>query len=400
MSDVRPFAALRFARALEPRLAGPYDVIAPEERERLAAEPENIVHLTLPPGAEGERDYAGAAATLERWIASGVLVRDPVPRLYALEERTTDGRTRCGFLSLLRLHDYADGVVLPHENTMPGPKRDRLLLTRSVRANLEPLFFLYEDRDAKLDSVLEQARTGEALARGRGPDGTELTLYGVDAPEAAGQVTSFLAQLPVIIADGHHRYETMLSYRDECRAAHPDAGPDAPWEFALAYLVNAFDPGSEIRAIHRVLRGETADPAPVLEAAGFRVESLPVPASGEALLATLAARGAEHAFVLASADGLLLCTRARGPRLDVEVLHDEILPGLGGELSYDSRPDRLLANLRSGEAALGVFQNPIDPDDLFRVIQAGARLPRKSTFFSPKIPSGLVVRDFEPEAGG
>ncbi len=89
MSDVRPFAALRFARALEPRLAGPYDVIAPEERERLAAEPENIVHLTLPPGAEGERDYAGAAATLERWIASGVLVRDPVPRLYALEERTT-----------------------------------------------------------------------------------------------------------------------------------------------------------------------------------------------------------------------------------------------------------------------------------------------------------------------
>ena len=397
MSDVRSFAALRFARALEPRLAGPYDVIAPEERERLAAEPENIVHLTLPSGVEGERDYAAAAATLERWIASGVLLRDPRPRLYVLEERTSDGRMRRGFLALLRLHDYADGVVLPHENTMPGPKRDRLLLTRSVRANLEPLFFLYEDRDAKLDSVLEQARAGVALARARGPDGTELTLCAVEAPEAAGQVRSFLAQLPAIIADGHHRYETMLSYRDECRAAHPDAGPDAPWEFALAYLVNAFDPGSEIRAIHRVLRGEPADPGPVLEAAGFRSEPLPGPATGAALVETLAARSAEHAFALASAETVRLCTRARGPRLDVEVLHDEILPRLGGKLSYESRPDRLLANLHSGDAALGLFLNPIDPDGLIRVIKAGTRLPRKSTFFSPKVPSGLVVRDFGPD---
>ena len=246
--------------------------------------------------------------------------------------------------------------------------------------------------------MLEQASSGEALAQARGPDGTELTLYGVDAPEAVSQVQAFLSQLPVIIADGHHRYETMVSYRDECRAAHPDAGPDAPWEFALAYLVNAFDPGSEIRAIHRVLRGDTADPAPVLEAAGFRSETLPLPANGQALVETLAAHP-EHAFALASASGVLLCTRERGQRLDVEVLHDEILPGLGGELSYDSRPDRLLANVRQGSVALGVFQNPIVPDGLFRVIQAGARLPRKSTFFSPKIPSGLVVRDFAEEVG-
>ena len=161
MSEVRPFRALRFREAPGPRIAGPYDVISAEERAALGREPQNIVHLTLPSGAEGERDYDGAGRTLERWKEEGVLVRDPSPRIYTLEERVSDGRVRRGFLALVRLADYAERVVLPHERTLAGPKRDRLLLTRAVRANLEPIFFLYEDRD---DNSYRTATVGRLLS--------------------------------------------------------------------------------------------------------------------------------------------------------------------------------------------------------------------------------------------
>lgn len=392
MSDFRPFRGLRFAAEPEPRLAPPYDVIAPEERDRLAENPESIVHLTLPPGETGERDYESARATLERWKAEGVLVRDERECLYVLRENTTDGRVRRGFIGALRLADYEEKVVLPHERTLPAAKRDRLLLTRATRANLEPLFFLYEDRDAKLDEALDAACAGPRLAAARGPDGTGLELFALDDRAHIDAVRAFLADLPVVIADGHHRYETMRTYRDECRAESD--GGDAPSEFVMGYLVNAFDPGSAVRAIHRVLRGEVSEPGPVLRSLGFEDEPLHAD-DADAVLAALEARAADrHVFVLALPGGeLRLAHRARGERLDVEVLHDELLPALGGELSFDARPARLLETLRERRASLGIFLHPLDPDSLFRVVQDGVLLPEKSTFFTPKVPSGLVVRD-------
>jgi uncharacterized protein (DUF1015 family) len=395
MSDFRPFQGLRFTRDVEPKLAPPYDVISPEDREQLGSEPENIVHLTLPPGSSGQRDYALASKLMASWIESGVLARDEAERFYVLQERTTDGRTRRGFIGLLRLADYEERVVLPHEKTMPGPKRDRLLLTREVRANLEPLFFLYEDRDGRLDPALDAAVAGEMLVGATGPDGTGLELFALEDPARIEQVRSFLADLPVVIADGHHRYETMRTYRDECREDGSSDAEDAAPELVMGYLVNAFDPGSAVRAIHRVLRGELAELEPALEAAGFTCR--PIEAmEADPLLAFLAEQASgQHAFVFAKPGGeLLLATRPKGETLDVEVLQEEIISPLGGELSYDARPARLLKTMRDGGASLGIFLNPTDPDDLFRVVQEGKVLPSKSTFFTPKIPSGLVVRDF------
>jgi uncharacterized protein (DUF1015 family) len=395
VSDFRPFRGLRFTADAGPRLAPPYDVIAPDERERLAGEPENIVHLTLPPGTTGERDYDSARDTLERWRTEGVLERDERERLYVLRESTTDGRVRRGFVGALRLADYEERVVLPHERTLPAAKRDRLLLTRAVRANLEPLFFLYEDRDAKLDDALDAACAGACLARADGPDGTGLELFALDDRGQIDAVRAFLADLPVVIADGHHRYETMRTYRDECRA-EPGHESDAGSEFVMGYLVNAFDPGSAVKAIHRVLRGDVAELEPVLRAAGFESEPLDAP-DAEGVLAALAAAsaGERHAFAFALPGGeVRLAQRARGERLDVEVLYDELLPALGGELSFDARPARLLETLRGRDASLGILMHPLDPDGLFRVVQAGVLLPEKSTFFTPKIPSGLVLRDF------
>jgi uncharacterized protein (DUF1015 family) len=396
MSEIRPFAALRYARDLRPRLAPPWDVIGPEQRERLAGEAENIVHLTLPPGPEGERDYASARTTLERWLREGVLVRDPGPRLYLLRERVEGGRMRRGLLALLRIADYDERVVLPHERTMPKARLDRMLLTREVEANLEPLFFLYEDPDQKLAASLDAAERGERVAACSGLDGTGLELTAVESPELLAELQAFFVERPVVIADGHHRYDTMLRYRDERRAAGR-ATTDAPCDFVLAYLVNAFDPGSEIRAIHRVVRGEPADPEPVLREAGFELE--PIDANtptADALLATLAARRAEsHAFVFARGARTQLATRPRGDALDVEVLHSELLPRTGGEPSFDADPERALDTARRGDAAFAVLQNPLSAEELFRVVRAGSLLPQKSTYFAPKIPSGLLLRDFK-----
>jgi uncharacterized protein (DUF1015 family) len=394
MSDFRPFRALRFARDLAPRLAPPWDVISPDERTVLAAEAENIVHLTLPPGNSGERDYASASRTLADWIAGGVLVRDSAECLYVLRESTTDGRIRRGFIGLLRIADYDERIVLPHEKTMKRGVQDRLLLTREVRANLEPLFFLYEDRDAQLDACLDVACAGTQLAAAAGPDGTGLELFALDGAPELDAVRGFLADLPVVIADGHHRYETMRSYRDECRSQQSGAAADAGHEFVMGYLVNAFDPGSAVQAIHRELRGEIAPLDSVLTAAGFARQALAPLAAAELIERLAECAETQHAFVFGESGGALsLVTRDKGESLDVEVLHGELLPALGGELAFDARPARLLETLAHARAELGIFMNPTHPDDLFRVVRAGGVLPQKSTFFTPKIASGLLVRD-------
>ncbi len=394
MSEVRAFAALRFARDPEPRIAPPWDVISEVDRARFGAEPENIVHLTLPPGPEGARDYAAARAALERWRRERVLVRDASPALYALAERTPRGRLRRGFFAELRLADYAERAVLPHERTMPKAKQDRLLLTREVQANLEPLFFLYEDREGRGAALLDAALQGEALARPRGPDGSALELYATRDVGVIERFQRLLGERPVVIADGHHRYETMLAYRDERRSAAGRIERDAPFEFVLGYFANAFDPGTEIRAIHRLLRGPTGSPRERLAAAGFAIDDLGS-RPAEALLGRLASRRKDaHAFSFASERGALLATRTRGPRLDVEVLHEELLLPLGGTLAFDAEPDRVLATARGDAGAWAVLLNPLEPEDLFRVVASGAVLPQKSTYFAPKIPSGLVLRDF------
>ncbi len=395
MSEVRPFRGFRFNEPLEPLLAGPYDVIAPEERDRLAEQPHSIVHLTLPPGESEARDYELAARTLKRWIRERVLSPDSKECLYVLEETTEDGRVRKGFIANVRLADYSERVILPHERTMRGPKQDRLLLTREVRANLEPLFFLYEDRENRLGEIWTRQERAAAVAECTGPDGTRLRMWADSDPSRIALVREHLRERSLIIADGHHRYETMVAYRDECRR---EAGRDAgPAEFVMAYLVNAFDPGSKVQAIHRVLRGSTADPIEVARSCGFECESGPSAETGDDLVRALAPRaGSECAFILVESGGrTTLVRRPRDKQLDVEVLHSELLPPLGGELSFDARPNRLLDTCRSGGAALGILLNPIAPEVLFRVVQAGAILPQKSTYFAPKIPTGLVLRSFD-----
>jgi uncharacterized protein (DUF1015 family) len=395
VTEIRPFSAYRYTRELGPRIAPPYDVLSDADRAAYAREPENVVHVTLPEGPEGQRSYGTAATLFRNWIGQGVLEQDPEPHLYVLYERTPGGETRRGFFGLVRLAGYDEGKVLPHERTMPGPKEDRLRLTREVRANLEPLFFLYEDREGSLEEVLERVTSTPSVARATGPDGTELALFAPPPAEPLRRLQSLLEERPLVIADGHHRYETMVHYRDECRAARP-RDPDAPHEFVMGYLVNAFDPGTRVRAIHRVVQRPLETVRAAAGAAGFAVESMPEETDPSSALAELGRLNeTEHAFVLVGKAGApLLLRRPRGEDLDVEVLHAKLLPEEPGAARFDADAERVFGAARDGDG-VGLLLNPVSADELFRVVREGRLLPQKSTYFSPKVPSGLVFRDLE-----
>ncbi|HEY5657888.1 MAG TPA: DUF1015 domain-containing protein, partial [Myxococcota bacterium] len=367
MTDVRAFRALRYDAArvdLARVLVPPYDVIAPEERAALYdADPHSAIRLELTRSVDDEAatDYADVRRTLEAWCASGVLVRDARPALYALRQtfRGPDGarHTRDGFFGLLRLEDYARRVVRPHERTLAAPKADRLKLLRAARANLSSIFALFEDSEQALADVLAPAFAGEPLAQAEDAGGTRHHLAALCDAETIEGVRAFLAQRPVVIADGHHRYETALAYRDERRAAG-GADRDAPSEWTLAYFTNAYGPGNLLLPIHRLIR---KGPVPREEAwrerlPGWREESVAA-ASAEAVPALLA-RHLEplrdaHAFALDDASGRLRIfsrARAAGDPLSLHIVHRDVIQGVFG-LDEDAVREGGLGYPKSAEQA-------------------------------------------------
>jgi uncharacterized protein (DUF1015 family) len=424
VSDVRPFRALRYdpervdlGRVLVP----PYDVISAADRVRLyERDPHSAVRLELTREVQDEAttDYAEIRERLVSWQAEGVLLRDPRPGFYALRQRfrAPDGTeaTREGFFGLLRLEDYERRVVRPHERTLEGPKADRLKILRASRANLSSVFLLYEDRDDALPGIIGSDVAGPEATSARDEAGAEHTLARVEEPERVKALTQLLADRPLVIADGHHRYETALAYRDECRRARPDAGPDAPFEFLLAYFANAFAPGTLLLPIHRlVLRGSVPSDAEWEERLpGWTQQSVSVPgaeAVPELLARHLGPLRDRHAFAADDASGRLrIFSRPRlGDELSVRVIHREVIEGVfaldeaavrGGAIAYPKDAVQTARDLRGGEGRVALYLNPLEPDDVFRVTAAGEVMPQKSTFFFPKLPTGLLLRLLEEEA--
>ena len=235
---------------LAPVTAPPYDVIDPEQRERLLARsPHNVVAVDLPRDPSGGDPYAHAAATLRAWRDEGIVVADPEPALWALEQDYTgpDGerRTRHGLLARVRVEDYGRGRIRPHERTHPGPKEDRLRLTRATRANLSPIFSLYDgDAWSALAPELERAPLGELTD----DDGTTHRLWRVGDGDAIAAAQEALRPAELLIADGHHRYETARAYAQEI-------GGEGPHRHTLMCLVSMSDPGLTIFPTHRLLTG-------------------------------------------------------------------------------------------------------------------------------------------------
>ncbi len=422
MNLVLPFRALRYdpgrvdlSRALVP----PYDVIAPAEREAFfERDPHNAIRLQLTRDVadEADTDYRFVRATLDAWQRAGVLIRDERPAYYALRQRFTapggGELVREGFFGLLRLEDYERRVVRPHERTLAGPKADRLKLLSAARANVSSVFLLYEDRDATLPPLLGPDFDAGPLAEGRDAAGTTHTLARVEDPERIEALRRFMAERPLVIADGHHRYETALAYRDAQRAQAGAADPDAPHEFLLAYFANAFAPGSLLLPIHRLIRKGPAptDAAWSKRLYGWSETSVPVPRVEDipALLAEhVAPLRDRHAFAADDASGRLrILSRPSQPggELTVRVIHREVIEGVFGldegavrEGAIDYPKDALATarDRRAGRGSVALYLNPLAPEDVFRISAAGEVLPQKSTFFHPKLPTGLVLRLLE-----
>ena len=424
MTRIRPFRALRYdvgRVSLAKVIVPPYDVIAASDREGFyTRDPHNAIRLELTRRVEDEArtDYADVRGTLEAWTRSGVLVRDPRPAFYALRQsfHGPDGKThvRDGFFGLLHLEDYARGSVRPHERTLEGPKADRLKMLRAAQANLSSVFLLYEDREEDLLRRLAPALEAEPLAAARDEAGATHRLARIEDPALIESVRAFLEPRPLVIADGHHRYETALAYRDERRAAMPGAGDDAPFEWILAYFANAFAPGSLLLPIHRlILRGSPPSDAEwAARLPGWSCETFALGSADElpGLLASrLAPLQCRHAFAADDASGRLrVFSRARAEsgtagELSVRVIHREVIEGVfglderavrEGAIDYPKSALQTALDLRAGRGVVALYLNPLAPEDVFRVTAAGEVLPQKSTFFYPKLPTGLVFRVF------
>jgi uncharacterized protein (DUF1015 family) len=437
MAHVAPFRGIRFAPARVPDLsrvvAPPYDVISPDfQRELLARHPRNIVHVDfgLPePGDEPGRDrYARAAARLREWLADGTFARDPRPSLYLYEQEFEIaglGRfVRRGFLGALRLSPFGDGVVFPHERTLSAPKADRLALLRATETDTSPVFALYSDpADAALAALRAQA--------GRPPDMTAADDAGIahrawriDDPAALAAVAGDLAERRIFIADGHHRYETTLGWRDEQRA-RTGGRVDAAGEFILAFLCNMDAPGLVILPTHRGVHSLPQFSADEL-LAHLRAEVPVETREGSPEDAcTAAAEAGRHGKALAWAAGpgryhvvsfpdverlaarLLPDVPAPLRTLDVVLLHELLFRRMlgidhqevtrGRFVRYYKEARKAAAELRAGELQAAFFLNPVTTEEFRRVSLSGHVLPQKTTFFYPKVLTGLVLLSAHPE---
>jgi uncharacterized protein (DUF1015 family) len=365
------------------------------------------------------------ARTLAAWRSEGVLRLDAKPALYALRQRfdAPDGRAlaRTGFFCALQLEDYAKRIVRPHERTLAGPKADRLKILRASRTNLSAVFLLYEDPDGKLDALLEQALAASEPQRARDAGGVSQELVALTDPAAIAEVREFLAPRPLVIADGHHRYETGLAYQAERRAAGASTarsqGPagEAPRadgaDSIFVYLANAYAAGSLLLPIHRLLV-RTPAPSEVrwgeLARAGWQQRALPA-ASPEQVEAALRDALAPHsgAPAFAADDGrgqLRVFWKPATPELSIEVFHREIVVGFfgldesavrDGAVAFPKAVQEAAREVRAGRGTVALYLNPLRPEDVFRVTAAGATLPQKSTFFYPKLPTGLLFRSLD-----
>ena len=356
-------------------VAPPYDVIPDSQVGRYEARsPYNIVRLTRP-----GRDYWRAARTFDEWLDNGILEPDP-PSMYVHEVRF-GGRRRRDLIGALRLQPYEDRVVLPHERTHSGPKEDRLALLRATKANLEPLWFVYEGRGSALPQIIEVVSGRNPAMTFKGPEGTQHRLWAISDPALHAAIHAALKPLPVLIADGHHRYETALSY-----AAEVGGDPDAASRFTLALLTDIDDPGLEVLPTHRVLK------------AGVAVTGGEDKATLEETLGGLRGRVAagtyrDHRFQVLPLEGELALVE----------LHRQVIDNILGKrkaedfLMYTRDPAEAVRWVDEGAGSAAFFLDAPDLRRVLKLAQEGKTLPQKSTYFHPKPPSGMVLFKLDPD---
>jgi uncharacterized protein (DUF1015 family) len=445
MAQVYPFRAFRYntEKAHAPYdqlLTQPYDKISPAMQEKYyAADPHNLIVVekgrTYPNDGAGNNVYTRAAAALQDWIAKAVVTEDGAPAFYGYTQEytvpgTPERRTRRGFIGAGKLEEYSAGVVFRHEHTLSGPKADRLEMLRNTKTHTGQLFMLYADPARRVDVLLEEAEAAaKPVTEMRDEYDVVHRLWMFAEPQVVGGIQEAMSDQKLVIADGHHRYETALNYRNERRTAAGTGNPNAPYERAMMTFVNTHSEGLTILPTHRVASRlhdfdwtETRrhlEPWFAAEAFAFHDEASKREARGKFLARLVAARerramgaypvaddGKRAFYVLTLRPGTDVARLLPGVSplqraLDVVLLHDGILePALGitpqslvaeANLTYEREAWVALEAVDSGAAQVAFLLNACDVAQVMEIATSGEVMPQKSTDFFPKLMSGITM---------
>lgn len=443
MAQIRPFVASRYqekdADRLSKLLTPPYDVISPQMQEDFyAADEHNLVRIDfgkeLPGDDEEENKYSRAATTWSQWKRKHVIEDDHKKAFYAYEQEFAlpDGRTvkRRGFFAAVKVVDFTEGGVKAHEHTFDGPKADRFRLTQATNCNMSPIFVLFEDPQLLVDKVLEKYMSKTPIQQAT-MGGVVNRLWVIDGDKDIEAIQAALSDKDLFIADGHHRYETALRYRNTMRECGEKHNGEEPFDYTLMYLNNIHDPGLEVLPTHRVLCREICDDIneeEVFEDLGeyFDITEIkidPEKPEDEALrlkkeLAQAGEKTNAFVMVLPGDRAFLLALKADADlkemiddedvvdavrKLDVTILHSYIInrAWLGNpeielddeDVHYVKDDAEVLTRMKKKKYGVAFMMNSTPVEQVCEVAGAGERMPHKSTYFYPKLVTGMVIRD-------
>ena len=436
MADIRPFCGVRYNSSLVKNLTDvicpPYDIIPPQMQQELyRRSDDNFVRLEfsreLPQDSNNDNRYTRAAATLKKWLEQGILKVDDKPSLYIGDHHFIhQGKAyrRRNLYCLVKLEEWDKMIVRPHEGTLSRPKSDRLNLLWALQANTSAIMALYEDRDQKLSSLLNKSTRVRPAFNIKVGDGESHQFWAVTDAIINRKISDCLAGQPLYIADGHHRYESALNYRRERRSSSAAPSAEEPYDFVLMSLVDINDPGLIILPAHRLVRGMLPSAIESLKAGletCFSVKELALDKTDTlSQINGLLAEDKDEVKLLLygwKREKLLLLTlrdfamvRPMMPyfhsdiyqKLDVSIVDHVILEELlglthemaGVFLDYANDALEAIRRVREQEYQLAFIVNPVKPDIIKAIADSGDRMPRKSTYFFPKVPAGLVFYKF------
>lgn len=413
-----PFEAIhyntsRFGKDLTRFVAPPYDVISPSMERKLKEDRLNITHITL--GDQGD-EYCVASRRLKTWLDDKVLVKDRGMSYYIYEQTFggPDGlpRVRSGIVGLVKLEDFSRGIVMPHEKTIPKHKADRMALMRAVRGNTEQIFLLYDDASGEIEDILRTSKVRDEELRFTDSDGVQHRVIRISDAYLVDKISKLFDPARLLIADGHHRYETSLEYRDIMREKDGPSPEYRPYDYVLATLVSFRNPGLLVFPTHRLVRGiedRLIGKLPKLLEEEFELKQLDKPET----LAQAVEDSKREAFGvwIPKANELLLATRKKhGPSespmddLPVYIVQERVLKRLLGytaemldrkiNLEYVKGTDAAKAAMLTGDHQACFFVKPPSVQQVMVVAQKGQKMPHKSTYFFPKMWSGTLVNLF------
>ncbi|HAK60325.1 MAG TPA: DUF1015 domain-containing protein [Nitrospiraceae bacterium] len=441
MSKILPFRGIVYNQStagdVNDLVCPPYDIISPTEQKALYRKnPHNVVRLEFGLESPGDTDqdnrYTRAAALLEEWSRAGVLRRHSSPAFYLYEmEYAAGDRTKRlrGFLCMVRIEDYDSGMVLPHESTLSGPKADRLKLLRACRAGFSQIFSLFSDPDGAISRFLDKT-SGQPEREAQDGDNVRHRIWTFDDEQDIQAISQAMADKPFFIADGHHRYDTALNYRNERRSAQGSFTGDEEYNYVAMFMARLEDPELTILPAHRILFNlEGFHPRQFEDDLNsyFNIERIDFTDTSESanrqtILDTMARRaershvfgmrvkGEQSYYLLtlrndADMDALIPDKSAAYRMLDVSILHHLVIDKLLGikmathklglNIEYTKDADEAVNRIDEGTADVAFFMNPTKVDEVKTVAGSGERMPQKATYFYPKLLTGLVMNKID-----